>query len=91
MAQQIYRAYQQATVNAHVTLNGQPAAGVKVVANFAFGTGGTACQALTDASGNASCSVSVPPGNAGQTVAVDVEAIAQGYSVQTTTYFRVGS
>jgi hypothetical protein len=92
MAQQTYSTYAHATVNATVTLNGQPAAGIKVVASFAFSTGGEECQAVTDASGSASCSVLVPEGNSGKTVVVSVEATAPGgYATQATTSFRVGA
>jgi len=92
MARQTYNVGEQATVNAAVTLNGRPAAGVKVFASFGFSTGGAGCQAVTDATGNASCSVVVPSGNSGQIVLVNVEAVAGGgYTAQTTTSFRVGS
>jgi hypothetical protein len=92
MERQSYNTGELAVVDAHVTFNGQPAGGIKVVANYSFPAGGRSCQAQTDSSGNASCSVRVPPGNSGSTVVVNVEAIAPGgYTAATTTFFRVGS
>jgi hypothetical protein len=91
MGQQAYSSGEQAAVTADVTLNGQPVADITVEAAYGFSTGGESCRAVTNSSGKASCSVLVPNGNGGQTVIVNVEAVAAGgYSAQATTSFRAG-
>lgn len=80
----------EATIIATVTIGGQGASGVRISAYFGFPNNLESCTAVTDAQGNASCSVRVPPEPSGTVVTVSVQASdSQGRRAMTSTTFTV--
>jgi hypothetical protein len=67
-----------AIVDVHVTSGSQPVGGATVQAIFHFWSGEQSCQGTSDASGQASCSVTIPDDPSGTRVEVDVTADADG-------------
>ena len=89
MAASAYAPGQQATLVAHVTANGEPAAGAAVGAIFHFSPEGESCSTTTNTEGDATCSVPVPYAP-DQTVQVTVNAAwIHGAPVSATTSFEV--
>lgn len=64
-----------ATVQVQVTRNGQPAAGATLSANFQFPKQPESCVGITDKSGIASCSVTVPTLPDGTQIQVAVQVV----------------
>ncbi len=91
MGSPTYAPGDNAVVNATVTFNGQPAAGVLIDATFAFGNQFARCETHTDASGKGSCSEQVPSSIAnGKQVNVEVQATdSQGNTTATSLSFTV--
>lgn len=84
-----YPPHQPATVNIAVSYAGQPQSGVPLVVTFAFPTGDVLCQATTDASGKASCSVTVPTLVVGTTVDVTANVVGGQREGTASTSFQV--
>jgi hypothetical protein len=90
MGQSTYAPGAQAVVNVQVTLNGQPVAAAQVTVTYSFGKTTAKCTATTDASGAASCFVSVPNLPNGTQVLVQVQVAGpNGEAASTTTSFTV--
>lgn len=84
MAQQFYPRGGSAVVNMTATINGKPAQGVRLTADFQYPAGTEACATVSDSNGQGSCSTLVPDEPDGTQVTVYVRAYGPDVSEAST-------